>query len=67
MTSKEKAIALYERFYSVKCNNTRPANLSDSQCIACAKIVAYEVMEDTPRVINKYWEDVIVELDKILK
>ena len=58
MKPKEKAKSLFDQFYAIQF-------IDRTNAIVCAKITIKEIMEDTPRVINKYWNTVLEELDKI--
>ncbi len=64
MTEKEKAISLVDEFYQYTNTNSR------ENAKACARILAKEVIvklkyNKVMSVIVEYWEDVLIEIDKI--
>ena len=64
MTEKEKAESLVEEFYQHTNTNSRES------AKACAKILAKEVIlklkyNKVMNVIVDYWEDVLIEIDRI--
>ena len=64
MTEKEKAESLVDEFYQYTNTNSR------ENAKACAKILAKEVIvklkyNKAIGVIVEYWEDVLLEIDKI--
>ena len=64
MTEKEKAESLVEEFYQYTNTNSR------ENAKACARILAKEVIvklkyNKVMSVIVEYWEDVLLEIDKI--
>jgi len=64
MTEKEKAESLVEEFYQYTNTNSR------ENAKACARILAKEVIvklkyNKVMQVIVEYWEDVLIEIDRI--
>ena len=64
MTEQEKAESLVEEFYQYTNTNSR------ENAKACAKILAKEVVlkmkyNKVMKVIVDYWEDVLLEIDRI--
>jgi len=64
MTEKEKAESLVDEFYQYTNTNSR------ENAKACAKILAKEVIvklkyNKVMSVIVEYWEDVLIEIDRI--
>ena len=64
MTEKEKAESLVDEFYQYTNTNSR------ENAKACARILAKEVIvklkyNKVISVIVEYWEDVLLEIDKI--
>ena len=64
MTERDKAESLVEEFYQYTNTNSR------ENAKACAKILAKEVIvklkyNKVLHVIVEYWEDVLLEIDKI--
>ena len=64
MTEKEKAESLVDEFYQYTNTNSR------ENAKSCAKILAKEVIvklkyNKVMGVIVEYWEDVLLEIDKI--
>ena len=64
MTEKEKAESLVDEFYQYTNTNSR------ENAKACARILAKEVVlkmkyNKVMKVIVDYWEDVLLEIDKI--
>ncbi len=64
MTEKQKAESLVDEFYQYTNINSR------ENAKACAKILAKEVIvklkyNKVMQVIVEYWEDVLLEIDKI--
>jgi hypothetical protein len=64
MTEKEKAESLVDEFYQYTNTNSR------ENAKACARILAKEVIvklkyNKVMKVVVDYWEDVLIEIDKI--
>jgi hypothetical protein len=64
MTEREKAESLVDEFYQYTNTNSR------ENAKACAKILAKEVIvklkyNKVMSVIVEYWEDVLIEIDRI--
>jgi hypothetical protein len=64
MTERDKAESLVEEFYQYTNTNSR------ENAKACARILAKEVIvklkyNKVMQVIVEYWEDVLLEIDKI--
>jgi len=64
MTEKEKAASLVDEFYQYTNTNSR------ENAKACARILAKEVIvklkyNKAISVIVEYWEDVLIEIDRI--